>query len=219
MTTSSSPFALALQDIPSQRFPAIRESLAASAQDPRDRDAFMLATPAVELLRDLRPEEGLGEAIDQLAAFLHHAYMHWADGERVDEVDDRQLTALLMAGPDGEASPGAAQYAVLPERVVWGEVIEGQAPEPLHGCSLHFQPDGGLRVLGIFGMHPNRAGFSVVEAAGPRAASLARADGSPLFGPRLAGGDVAGLHSIAGREELLELGWRLRVHLETQAVV
>ena len=42
-------------------------------------------------------------------------------------------------------------------------------------------------------------------------------DGSPLFGPRLAGGDVAGLHSIAGREELLELGWRLRVHLEAEA--
>ena len=201
-----SPFALALQDVPSQRFPAIRESLAESGQDPRDRDAFMLAAPAVELLRDLRPEEGLGESIDQLAAFLHHAYMHWADGERMDEVDHQQLAALLVAGPDSEAGPGPAQYAVLPERVIWGEVIEGQAP------------DGGLRVLGIFGMHANRAGFSVVEAAGPREAGLAREDGSPLFGPRLAGGDVAGLHSIAGREELLELGWRLRVHLEAQAV-
>lgn len=218
MTPDPSPFAAALQDIPSQRFPAIRESMEAAEQDPRDRDAFMLTGPAVELLRDLRPEEGLGESIDQLAAFLHHAYLHWADGERMDEIDKLQLTALLLADPDDIAAPGGAQYTVLPERVVWAEVIEGQTPEPLHGCSLHFQPDGGLRVLGIFGLHPNRSGFSVVEAAGPRADRLAREDGSPLFGPQLAGGDVAGLHSIVGQEELLELGWRLRAHLEPQAM-
>ncbi len=192
--------------------------MAAAEQDPRDRDAFMLTGPAVQLLRDLRPEEGLGESIDQLAAFLHHAYLHWADAEPMNQIDNSQLAALLLAAPDGTPSPGSAQYTILPEQVVWAEVIEGQAPEPLHGCSLHFQPDGGLRVLGIFGIHPNRAGFSVVEAAGPRVAQLAREDGSPLFGPRLAGGDLAGLHSIVGQEELLELGWRLRAHLEAVAV-
>ena len=210
MNPIPSPFAEALQDVPSQRFPAIREAMEAAERDPRDRDAFMLTRPAVELLRDLRPEEGLGESIDQLAAFLHHAYLHWADGERVDKVDNRQLTALLAAEPDAAPTGGAARYARLPERVVWAEVIEGQPPEPLHGCSLHFQPDGGLRVLGVFGLHPNRPGFSVVEAVGPRAGQLAREDGSPLFGPRLAAGEVAGLHSIVGQEELLELGWRLQ---------
>ena len=39
---------------------------------------------------------------------------------------------------------------------------------------------------------------------------LARDDGSPLFAPTLPGGKAAGLHSIAGEEELLELGWRTR---------
>jgi hypothetical protein len=50
----------------------------------------------------------------------------------------------------------------------------------------------------------------VVEAAGPRQSNLARPDGSPLFSPVMPGGDAAGLHSIAGGEELLELGWRSR---------
>lgn len=214
MNPIPSPFAEALQDVPAQRFPAIRDALAESDRDPRDRDAFMVTRPAVELLRELRPEEGLGESIDQLAAFLHHAYLHWADGERVNEIDNRQLTALLAVEPDQTPSPGAARYARLPERVLWAEVIEGEPPEPLHGCSIHFQPGGGLRVLGIFGLHPNRPGFSVVEAAGPRAERLEREDGTPLFGPRLAGGEVAGLHSIVGQEELLELGWRLQAQAD-----
>lgn len=188
--------------------------MAAAEQDPRDRDAFMLTGPAVQLLRDLRPEEGLGESIDQLAAFLHHAYLHWTDGERVDEIGDRQLTALLAVEPDRTSVPSSARYSRLPERVVWAEVIEGQPPEPLHGCSIYVEPDGALRVLGIFGLHPSRPGFSVVEAAGPRAERLAREDGTPLFGPRLAGGEVAGLHSIAGQEELLELGWRLQAQAD-----
>ena len=215
MNPIPSPFEEDLHDVPAQRFPAIRAAMEEAGRDPRDRDAFMVTRSAVELLRDLRPEEGLGESIDQLAAFLHHAYLHWADGERVDEVDNRQLTALLAVEPDETPPAGGARYARLPERVVWAKVIEGQPPEPLHGCSLHFQPDGGLRVLGIFGLHPNRPGFSVVEAAGPRAERLEREDGTPLFGPKLAAGEVAGLHSIAGQEELLELGWRLQAQAVT----
>jgi hypothetical protein len=49
-----------------------------------------------------------------------------------------------------------------------------------------------------------------VEAAGGRAEGLAREDGSPLFDPTLPGAAAAGLRSIAGEEELLELGWRTR---------
>jgi hypothetical protein len=47
-----------------------------------------------------------------------------------------------------------------------------------------------------------------VEVGGARPNGLARADGSALFAPTLAGGVAAGLHSITGEEELLELGWR-----------
>jgi hypothetical protein len=65
-------------------------------------------------------------------------------------------------------------------------------------------------VLGIFGMRPDRDGFSAVETTGPRSISLERPDGTPLFSPALAGGKAAGLYSIVGAEELLELGWRTR---------
>ena len=47
-----------------------------------------------------------------------------------------------------------------------------------------------------------------VEATGDRAEGLAREDGSPLFDPTLPGGAAAGLRSIVGEAELLELGWR-----------
>jgi hypothetical protein len=59
-------------------------------------------------------------------------------------------------------------------------------------------------------MRPEREGFSAVETAGPRPLRLERADGTPLFSPVLAGGAAAGLYSIVGGEELLELGWRTR---------
>jgi hypothetical protein len=65
-----------------------------------------------------------------------------------------------------------------------------------------------LRVLGVFGIHPERPGFSVVEVAGPRPRDLSRPDNSPLFAPTLVGGSAAGIYSLTGGEELLELGWR-----------
>jgi hypothetical protein len=37
---------------------------------------------------------------------------------------------------------------------------------------------------------------------------MARADGTPLFSTVMAGGALAGLRSLIGMEELLELGWR-----------
>ncbi|MEP7176627.1 MAG: hypothetical protein ABI860_08750, partial [Gemmatimonadales bacterium] len=67
-----------------------------------------------------------------------------------------------------------------------------------------------LRVLGIFGLRPDRDGFSAVETAGPRPRGLERPDGTPLFSPVLAGGQAAGLYSLVGAEELLEIGWRTR---------
>ena len=63
-------------------------------------------------------------------------------------------------------------------------------------------------MLGIFGLRADRPGFSAVEATGPRAPRLTREDGSALFAPTLPGAAAAGLRSIIGEEELLELGWR-----------
>jgi hypothetical protein len=211
------PFDLVFAPLADERFPPIRDALAAAQQDARDRDAFLLTREAVTLLRELRPEEGLGEGIDQLAAFLHHAYLYWAGGQLVRQLTPEELEAVLQtsapvpieaARPSG--SPSGA-YVQLPERRVWARPVEDAAFEPLDGLFGHLAPgDQELRTLGVFGLHPDRMGFTVVEATGPRPLGLVRADGSPLFAPTLPGAAAAGLNAIAGAEELLELGWRVR---------
>jgi hypothetical protein len=204
------PFDFAFAELADDRFPGIRDSLAAEGADPANRDAFLLNREVVTLVRDLRPEEGAGEEIGQLAALVHHAYLFWAAGKPVFELDRAQADALL-AGNDSLARPARPPaYIQLPERRIWAEAVPGAPHEPLDGCFVHASPDGSeLKVLGVFGLHPDRPGFTVVEAAGPPASHLARPDESALFAPLLAGGAAAGLYSLAGGEELLELGYRM----------
>ena len=164
----------------------------------------------VTLLRDLRPEEGLGEAMDQMVALVHHAYLAWAAGAVTIPSPGMSAEELLAEATGRCPHPKdvPAYYAQFPERMIWASVIEDEAPEPLDGIFVSRAAAGELRVLGIFGLRPDRAGFSAVEAIGPRTEALAREDGSPLFDPTLPGGAAAGLRSIVGEEELLELGWR-----------
>lgn len=49
----------------------------------------------------------------------------------------------------------------------------------------------------------------MVGVTGPAPSLTMREDGSALFAPALAGGREAGLHSITGMAELLELAWRI----------
>src|SRR3954470_7224071 len=206
------PFDLVFQDSADSVFPSIRQALEAARQDPRDRDAFLMIREVITLVRDLRPDEGLGEGIDQLAALIHHAYLFWAAGQRTGEAPADQLPALLSS--DESVTPtGALQpsYVQLPLRRVWAEVVPGERPEPLDGCFLHQADTSNLRVLGVFGIHPDRPGFSVVEVTGPRPLNLARRDRGALCSPVLAGGARAGLVSVVGGEELLELGWRVEL--------
>jgi len=163
----------------------------------------------VTLLRDLRPDEGLGEAMDQMVALVHHAYLAWAAGSVTIPVGREAAEELLAKAPeDAESKDFPAYYAQFPERMIWAAVVENEAPEPLDGIFVSRVPGGELRVLGIFGLRPERAGFSAVEATGGRVEGLAREDGSPLFDPTLPGGTAAGLRSIVGEAELLDLGWR-----------
>jgi hypothetical protein len=209
----STPFDLVFGDIAETTFPDIRAALGRSDTESRDRDAFLMVRDVVALLRELRPEEGLGEGIDQLAALVHHAYLFWAAGCPAVELPSEHLGDLLGSSlPDVEEhQEPAAYYVTLPERRIWAEAVPGEPPEPLEGCFVHASPDGfSLRVLGVFGLYRERAGFTVVEVAGTRPVALVRADGSQLFSATLPGGKAASLFSLAGGEELLELGWRLR---------
>lgn len=204
------PFDLVFQSAAQTTFPTIRGALDQAGQGPRDRDRFLMLREVVTLLREMRPEEGLGEGIDRLAALVHHAYLFWDGGALTVEFPLERLTERLESGsnPNENEVLGPAYYAQVPERRIWAQVIPGEPHEPMDGCFVHDPGSAELRVLGVFGIHPERAGFSVVEVTGPPPSALARLDGTDLFAPILAGGAAARLFSIAGEEELLELGWR-----------
>lgn len=205
------PLDLVFRESAQEVFPGIRQGLEQAEYDARDRDQFLMLREVVTLLHQLRPEEGVGEGIEQLAALLHHAYLFWEAQEHTVEVSLEQLPALLSGRTMAPETEPTALYAAFPPRRVWAPVIPEQAPEPLDGCFIHSAPDPAvLRVLGVFGIHPDRPGFSVVEAVGRQPLSLVRSDGSELFAPTLTGGEAAGLFTIAGEEELLHLGWLAR---------
>ncbi len=191
-------------------FPAIQQAVDERGIDPTDRDAFLLLPDVVTMMHDLRPEDGVGEAMDYLVALGHHAYLAWAAGSLTVRLGTDQTALLLQDEPEspdlGEAPK--AYYAQFLEHEIWASVIDGQPAEPLDGCFVHSIAAGGLRVLGIFGIRPERFGFSAVETEGTRPEGLARPDGTALFASALGGGR---LHSITGTEELLELGWRTLV--------
>jgi len=82
---------------------------------------------------------------------------------------------------------------------------------------------GRIAVLAIFGMRPDRPGFSAVGLDGRADAedanrgeievAAAREDGGAPFGPMLAGGSAAGLYSVANAGELLLLTCRILAQL------
>jgi hypothetical protein len=206
------PFDLVFSHTAETVFPSIHAALERGFHDPTDRDAFLLVPEVVSLLHEMRPEEGLGEGMDQLVALVHHAYLLWESGVLTLPLTGDRLTTLLDAPPPPSVElhePPRAYYTQLLERQVWARVIDDQAAEPMDGCFVHAAGDA-LRVLGIFGLRPDRDGFSAVETMGPRPRGLERPDGTPLFSPVLTGGQAAGLYSLVGAEELLELGWRTR---------
>lgn len=211
LTMRPTPFSLVFGELAAGRFPAIDQAITESGIDPRERDAFLLLREVTQLVRELRPDEGLGEGVEALAALVHAAYLFHRGGERIVSVDDATLRALVRAA--AEASPGPASprdpgYIQLPPLRVWGRALEGAPAEPLDGW---FVTGGtaGLSLVAVFGMHPGREGFTVVEASGPPPEGLRRPDGTALFAPILAGGATAGLASVSGTEELLELAWRV----------
>jgi hypothetical protein len=214
------PFEVAFGAQAEERFPRIRQSLAATGRDPHDLDAFTLDREVVTLLRELVPEEGVGQAIEQHIALLHHSYLYWAEGGWLVQVSRSRARAILSAesaaeapAPLPEETPRAA-YVQFPERLVWAELGAGEPHQPLDGIFVRSWPAGGYFVLAIFSMHPSHEGFTVVEADGHLAAGLGREDGSALFSPVLPGGAAAGLFSIVGGEELIALAARTRPLLD-----
>lgn len=203
------PYDIAFGHPAEERFTRIRASLAASDREPDDLDAFLLDREVVTYLRELVPEEGIGSGIEQHVALLHHAFMYWLAGGALVRPSKPRTERMLATAPTAErgALP-QAYYFQVPERLIWGGLAPEEPHQPLDGLFVRPYPDGGLFLLAVFGMHAGSEGFTVVDLDGYPEAALAREDGSPLFAPVLPGGAAAGLYSIAGGEELMELANR-----------
>lgn len=208
MSARVHPFDAVFGPMAEHRFPALREGIASAGRDARDRDAFVLVREVVELLRELRPSEAAGQGVDQLVAYVHAAYLYWADGHRTVLVERSTLDDLVASAPEpGPGPAGSAYYVQLAPHRVWGEAQDGAPVEPLDGW-FAVPAAGQLELVAVFGLHPTREGLTVVTVGGPRPGQLAREDGSPLFAARFEGAEAAGLWQVIGGEELLELGFR-----------
>jgi hypothetical protein len=220
------PFALAFEEI-APRFPAIAEALQQDGAAATDRDRFVLLEPVGRLLREIVPEGAGADALEVHVLLLHHAYLFWAAEQRVYQISDQALRRAAGETRITTRLPHAAQYLQLPELRVWGAPSEGSPPEPLDGMFVAEAPadTGAISVLAIFGMRPDRPGFSAVGLEGradpddPTAGEIeiaaARDDGSAPFAPKLAGGTAAGLYSVANAGELLLLTCRLLALLDS----
>lgn len=222
------PFELVFGEVAPSRFPAITEALQQEGADPNDRDRFVLLEPVGRLLQELVPEQAGADGLEGHVLLLHHAYLFWAAGERIYEIDD-DVVRRAVAEPDiTTVLPESSQYLQLPELRVWGSPNATTPPEPLDGMFVsRGMGDHTVDMLAIFGMRPDRPGFSAVGVEGradpddPTAREIevaaSREDGTPAFGPKLAGGTAAGLYSIANAGELLLLTCRVLSLLDSGA--
>jgi hypothetical protein len=212
MAHRPTPFDIAFGPEAEERFARMRTSLTETGRDPHDLDSFVLDREVVTYLRGLVPEEGVGDAIEQHLALLHHAYLYWAEGGWVVR-PGRQRTQQLLQAAEPEYTPPAtgsprACYIQFPERLLWAPLEPDEPHQPLDGIFVRPWPGAGFFLLAIFGLHPGREGFAVVDVDGYRERALERTDGAALFTPVLPGGAAAGLYSVIGGEELLELAAR-----------
>lgn len=178
------------------------------------------------MLRELAPDDAGADALETHVLLLHVAYLFWAAGQPVYPITEQTLRRAVADQQVTSIVPHPAQYLQLPELRVWGSPNDASPPEPLDGMFVsRTEREGTVDVLAIFGMRPDRPGFSAVGLEGradpddPTANEIeiasTRDDGSPAFGPRLAGGTAAGLYSVANAGELLLLTTRLLAQLDS----
>lgn len=200
------PFDLIFGGFRAERLPAIRAALGAAA----GLDAFVLAAPALELLRDVRPDDGLGDGVEDLVALVHAAYLFWRDGEQTVALTASVTRRLCAPAPPvvrASLAPTTTQYVQIAPSLVWGQLVGDGPFEPLDGWFIG-PGTAGFRLVACFGVHPQRPGVSVVTTGGPLLAAIERPDGTDLFAPTMPGGAAAHLFAVSTPEELRLLALR-----------
>jgi hypothetical protein len=220
MSERGTPFALVFGDIAPARFPAIARALEAAGRSSESLDAFVLLEPVALLLRDLTLEEASPDELEAHLRLLYHAYRHWTAGGWVYRIGEEALARVVRSDRLSSHLPRQALYLQVPAGRVWRSQSTDEPPEPLDGMFVtETGEQGAIAVLGIFGMHRARPGFSAVgveghvdddeTAAGELEVGARRADGSAPFAPLLAGAEHTGVYSVASAGELLLLTVRL----------
>lgn len=192
-----------------EKFPPVRDALEGNL----GLEHFLMTPAAVELLHELRPDDGLGDAVDDFVAFVHAAFSFWHGGERTTALGEPGLRELIANSRGDRPSAVAvrrspfASYVQIAPRILWSQVESSEIHEPVDGWFAIPEGDA-LRVVACLGLHPERPGLSVLTATGPAPQALHRDDGTAPFAPAMEGGAAAGLHSVADADELLWLAWR-----------
>jgi hypothetical protein len=218
------PFNYVFAEIAGRAFPAIVKALEETDGIEADRDQFVLLEPVGRLLREIVPEDAGPDALESHVRLLHHAFCHWAAHGWVYSISEAALARAVTQSAITTRLPRPALYLQLPELRVWGTPTWGEPSEPLDGIFVTASLPDGVAALGVFGMRPDRPGFSAVGLEGradpddPQGNEIevaaVRDDGGPPFAPLLAGGSAAGLHSLANAGELLLLTCRLLTLLQ-----
>jgi hypothetical protein len=209
------PFTLVFGDMATEKFPPVRDALGGNL----GLEHFLMTPGAVELLHELRPDGGLGDAVDDFVAFVHAAFCYWNAGEHTVRIDATVLRDIMANGeqrtanasgalaPSAERRSPFASYVQIAPRILWSQVESSEIHEPIDGWFAIPEGDA-LRVVACLGLHPERPGLSVLTATGPAPHALQRDDGTAPFAPVMEGGAAAGLHSVADADELLWLAWQ-----------
>lgn len=209
----ATPFGLVFADLAAERFPAVREVLARESISSADRDHFILLEPVGRLLREMVPPDAGADTLEAHALLLHHAYRHWAGSGWVYRIGKDALARATTGRRLTSYTPRPAFYVQLPELRVWGTPSPDGPPEPLDGVFVsETAVPGGIAALAIFGMRPDRPGFSAVGLEGradPDDPAWGEIEIATTFEPTITGGEKAGLYSLGNVGELLLLVCRL----------
>jgi hypothetical protein len=213
------PYEALLYPLETASWPAIREEAEHRGSDTRRRDQFVLLGGVGAALRDIIPEDAPGDAVEEYAELLYHAYQFWSFGKRLYVLTPPALELLTASdyslGSWELAAPPSC-YIQFPEQRVWARVAADSPFEPVDGCFVVVDetapaPLAGahLRAQLVLGLRPDRPGISLVSyrtdlepaAAAAHAERPWRADAQP-FGNAIPGGERKALHAITTTSEL-----------------
>lgn len=196
------------------------------------------------LLQAVLPADALGPAaapgrapggasafvVDRYSALLFAAYRFWG-ADRPEYRFDEAATRALLEHPPGIGEWSLAQappagYVVLPKNLVWSQVEDADAPEPVDGF-FWVRTEGDepqLVVVLALGMREGRPGFSVLDVAAPIPETgnfAAASDEGDDFANFLPGGELQHLFGVQTPAAALRLAslllWHITVHADAVA--